>query len=115
MLNFELTDEQKALVEETRRFVKERIIPVAAEADRKHEFPRDVFEEAFEMGIVNPTIDEAHGGAGIGEVENALLTEELAFGCTGGRHRSVAIAERIARVFHDLGHAPAVVHRDVAK
>ncbi len=83
MLNFELTDEQKALVDETRRFVKERIIPVAAEADRKHEFPRDVFEEAFEMGLVNAGIDEAYGGAGISEVDHALITEELGFGCTG--------------------------------
>jgi UPF0042 nucleotide-binding protein len=39
----------------------------------------------------------------------------IAFGCTGGRHRSVAIAERMADVLGQLGHAPAVVHRDVAK
>jgi len=37
----------------------------------------------------------------------------VALGCTGGRHRSVVIAEELARILqaHDLD--PAVVHRDV--
>lgn len=43
----------------------------------------------------------------------AYLT--LAFGCTGGRHRSVAIAEAVAGLLRDRGTDPTVVHRDVAK
>ena len=83
MLDFELTPEQKTLVEETRRFTREKIIPVAAEADRTHEFPMDVFKEAWELGFVGPTIPEEYGGAGMTELDNVLLTEELAYGCTG--------------------------------
>ena len=83
MLNFELTPEQKSLVEETRRFTREKIIPIAGEADRSHEFPMDVYKEAWELGLVGPNIPEAYGGAGMGEVDHVLLTEELAFGCTG--------------------------------
>jgi len=83
MLNFELTPEQKILVDETRRFTREKIIPIAGEADRTHEFPMDVYKEAWELGLVGPNIPEAYGGAGMGEVDHVLLTEELAFGCTG--------------------------------
>ena len=39
----------------------------------------------------------------------------VAFGCTGGRHRSVAVTEHFAKVLAALGHEPAVVHRDVDK
>jgi acyl-CoA dehydrogenase len=83
MLNFEITPEQKTLVEETRRFTREKIIPIAGEADKTHEFPMDVFNEAWELGFVGPNIPEEYGGAGLGEVDHVLLTEELAFGCTG--------------------------------
>ncbi|RLB48972.1 MAG: acyl-CoA dehydrogenase [Deltaproteobacteria bacterium] len=82
-MNFELSPEQKALVDETRRFTREKIIPIAGEADRTHEFPLDVFKEAWELGFVGPNIPEEYGGAGMGEVDHVLLTEELAFGCTG--------------------------------
>ena len=83
MLNFELTPEQKTLVDETRRFTREKIIPIAGEADKTHEFPMDIYKEAWELGLVGPNIPEAYGGAGMGEVDHVLLTEELAFGCTG--------------------------------
>ena len=39
----------------------------------------------------------------------------IAFGCTGGRHRSVAIAEHISRVLTTEDRAPAVLHRDIEK
>lgn len=39
----------------------------------------------------------------------------VAFGCTGGRHRSVAVAEHVAQMLDQDGLAPAVIHRDLAK
>lgn len=41
----------------------------------------------------------------------AYLT--IAFGCTGGRHRSVAIAEAVAPMLTALGVSPEVSHRDI--
>ena len=37
----------------------------------------------------------------------------LALGCTGGHHRSVAIAEEVARRLRGTGYEPKVTHRDI--
>jgi acyl-CoA dehydrogenase len=83
MIDFSLTEEQIALVEMTRRFTKERIMPVAAEADKLSVFPKGLFEAAWENGLVNVTVPEAYGGLGLGELDNTMITEELAYGCSG--------------------------------
>ena len=83
MIGFSLTDEQNALVDTAKRFAKERMIPVAAECDRDARFPMDVFETAWELGLINATVPEAYGGADMGELDNAIITEQLAYGCTG--------------------------------
>jgi len=43
----------------------------------------------------------------------AYLT--IAFGCTGGRHRSVVIAEAVADFLRTRGLVPVVLHRDIEK
>jgi RNase adapter protein RapZ len=40
---------------------------------------------------------------------------EVAIGCTGGKHRSVVIAEALAKPFADAGFTTSVIHRDVDK
>ena len=37
----------------------------------------------------------------------------VAFGCTGGRHRSVHVADRVAKTLRAAGHAPTVTHRNL--
>ena len=62
----------------------------------------------------------------IPQIENLLLTllpryaaegksyVTVAIGCTGGRHRSVHVAERVAKRLHDAGFSPTIAHRDLA-
>lgn len=83
MFDFEPSEEQRALVDATKRFVKERVTPVAAQCDRESRFPTNVFEEAHALGLINPTLPAAYGGAGLTDVDDSLITEEIAYGCTG--------------------------------
>jgi acyl-CoA dehydrogenase len=83
MLDFSLSEEQKALIDTAKRFAREKIAPVAAECDRESRFPKDVFDAAHALGLVNMTVPSEYGGPGLGELENTLVTEQLAWGCTG--------------------------------
>lgn len=47
-------------------------------------------------------------------IEEGKAYVAIAFGCTGGRHRSVHVAERVARRLRDAGFSPTVTHRDLA-
>jgi acyl-CoA dehydrogenase len=78
-----LTEEQQALIETARKFVAERVIPVAGEYDESGEMPLPVFEAAFDLGLMNVEIPEAHGGLGLSTLEGCMIAEELAYGCAG--------------------------------
>ncbi|SEH59952.1 Acyl-CoA dehydrogenase [Halopenitus malekzadehii] len=76
-MDFELTDEQKQLREEVRRFADNEIRPIASEHDREESYPYEVIEKAAEMGLIAPHIPVEYGGVGYSALENAIITEEL--------------------------------------
>ncbi|MBM4376549.1 MAG: acyl-CoA dehydrogenase family protein [Deltaproteobacteria bacterium] len=83
MPDFSIAEEHQQLIQMARRFAAERIIPVAHDCDRDSRFPMDVFKAAWEIGLVNVPVPADYGGTGMGETENAMVTEELGYGCSG--------------------------------
>ena len=83
MINFSLTDEQKALREMAHDFAEKEIRPVAWEYDREGTWPQAVIEMAWEVGLMNPHVPEEYGGAGASFMDGVLLQEELGWGCSG--------------------------------
>lgn len=82
-VSFQLTDEQEMLQKMARDFVAKEIIPIAAEYDEKEKFPRDIFDKAREVGLVNVNVPEEYGGLGASLLEEVILAEEIGYGCTG--------------------------------
>ena len=83
MLDFTLTPEQLALQEKARNFALKEVLPVAWYYDEKDDIPLPVLQKAYDIGIMNSDIPQAYGGQGLGLVEAAILTEELAAACPG--------------------------------
>ncbi|GAB4519706.1 MAG: acyl-CoA dehydrogenase family protein [Anaerolineae bacterium] len=82
-VGFQLTEEQQMLVKMAREFTAAEITPVAEEYDREAKFPEDIFRKAMELGIANMNIPEAYGGIGATVFEECLVSEEMAYGCSG--------------------------------
>lgn len=83
MLNFNLSEDQLALQKKTREFAIKEILPVAWYYDENDEIPVSVIKKAFEAGIMNTDVPEQYGGRGLGLIEAAILTEEIAAACPG--------------------------------
>ncbi|MEM7166740.1 MAG: acyl-CoA dehydrogenase family protein [Planctomycetota bacterium] len=83
MVSFALTEDQQALQELTARFVREEMIPVAAHHDESGEYPMEIGRKAFELGLVNLTVPDQYGGGGLNHMDEAIITEELCYGCAG--------------------------------
>jgi alkylation response protein AidB-like acyl-CoA dehydrogenase len=82
-VDFELTPEQREVQALARDFARAEIDPYAAEWDRKHEFPRELFGKLAELGLMGACVPEEYGGAGADFLSYILVLEELSRGDAG--------------------------------
>lgn len=82
-MQFELTQEQKQIQSLAQQFANNEIKPIAAQADQNAQFPMSIYENAFSLGLLNSSLPQEYGGAGLGCMELVLITEALCYGCLG--------------------------------
>jgi acyl-CoA dehydrogenase len=83
MVDFTLTDDQKAVRELAHDFAEKEIRPVAWEYDKDGTWPQKVIDKAFEVGLMNTHVAEEYGGPGLAYLDGCLIEEELSWGCSG--------------------------------
>lgn len=80
MISFELTEDQRLMVESVAQFARSVIRPKVRDAERARAWPEDILKTAHELGLGLAPLPESVGGPGLGMVTAILLEEELAWG-----------------------------------
>jgi alkylation response protein AidB-like acyl-CoA dehydrogenase len=76
-MDFALTDDQREIQALARDFADAEIAPHAADWDREHRFPREVFTKLADLGLMGVCVPEEDGGAGADFLSYVLVLEEL--------------------------------------
>jgi butyryl-CoA dehydrogenase len=77
-MNFDLTDDQKAIQRLARDFAQNEVRPRAEEMDREEAFPYDLVAQMAELGFMGLPFPEEYGGSGADTVSYALAVMEIA-------------------------------------
>ena len=77
-MNFDLTDEQKAIQSLARDFARGEVAPRAEEMDREEAFPYDLVRKMADLGFMGLPFPEKYGGSGADTVSYALAVMEIA-------------------------------------
>ncbi len=82
-MDFALSPEQKEIFELTMKFARNEMMPVAGSFDASKEFPMEILQKAWELGLVNTCIPTEYGGNGFTTLDSVIISEALAYGCMG--------------------------------
>jgi isovaleryl-CoA dehydrogenase len=95
--DFALGENADMIRETTRRFAEEQIAPLAVKIDADDWFPRDELWPAMgALGLHGITVEEEHGGLGLGYLEHVIAVEEISrasasVGLSYGAHSNLCV------------------------
>ncbi len=100
-MDFDLTKDQREIQALTREFARAEIDPHAAEWDREHHFPRELYGRLAALGLMGVCVPEEYGGGGADFLSYILVLEELSradagVGVTVAVHTSAATLPLLA-------------------
>lgn len=78
MIDFELTDDQKMILEAVESFCKKEIVPRAKEMEEKKEIPEEIIKGMADLGLWGMCVSQEYGGMGLDAVLAGLIGEKLA-------------------------------------
>ncbi len=89
-------EELDLLRETVRGFATDRIAPRAAEIDEENEFPRDLWPQLGELGLLGITVEEEYGGSELGYLAHVIAMEEISrasasVGLSYGAHSNLCV------------------------
>lgn len=94
--DFDLGEDIDLLRHTVRDFANDRIAPRAAAIDAENEFPRDLWPELGDMGLLGITAEDEFGGSGLGYLAHVIAMEEISrasasVGLSYGAHSNLCV------------------------
>ena len=94
--DFGLGDDLDLLRDTVRGFAADRIAPRAAEIDENNQFPRDLWPELGELGLLGITVASEYGGSELGYLAHVIAMEEISrasasVGLSYGAHSNLCV------------------------
>jgi butyryl-CoA dehydrogenase len=80
-MDFHLTEEIEMVRATVRDFAENEVAPGAAERDKTHAFPWDVFHKSAELGLTGMLADEKYGGSAMGNFALTVALIEISRAC----------------------------------
>jgi len=104
--DFDIGETAEMLRESVASFAQSKVAPIAADIDRNNEFPRSIWKQMGDMGLLGITVEEEYGGAGMGYLEHMIAVEEMsrasgAVGLSYGAHSNLCVNQLRRNGNHD--------------